>query len=340
MLEARLHHGAQRRLERLRRRRPASRRSTTATSSGRGSCRRATRSAPPAAIATTPSCRPASRSRRRRKASPTGPRSCATRSAASANIGAEVIKVCATGGVFSRNDRAGPAAADRGRAARHRRRGAQWGLRVAAHAHGADGHQRRDPRRDRHDRACQPDRRRGHPARRARSSRCGSRWTSTTPTTPRPRARRTACSRTICARTARSRQIQRDNFRAAHGAGVQDDLRHRRRASMPHGQIGRQFATMVAIRHDADRGDPGGDAQRRAGAGPRTGRRRDRPGRYGDMVAVVGDPTQDVSLLRRVETVIKSGKVVKPVLSAAVRGFRLNLRGAVGFNLKDQPRSG
>ena len=34
-------------------------------------------------------------------------------------------------------------------------------------------------------------------------------------------------------------------------------------------------------------------------------------GRYGDMVAVVGDPTRDVTLLEHVDAVIKGGKLVK-----------------------------
>ena len=52
-------------------------------------------------------------------------------------------------------------------------------------------HQRRDPRRHRHHRACQPGRRRGDPPRQARTA-PGSRWISTTTTIPRPTARRTA----------------------------------------------------------------------------------------------------------------------------------------------------
>ena len=33
-------------------------------------------------------------------------------------------------------------------------------------------------------------------------------------------------------------------------------------------------------------------------------------GRFGDLVAVGGDPTRDVSLLARVDAVIKGGKIV------------------------------
>ena len=36
-----------------------------------------------------------------------------------------------------------------------------------------------------------------------------------------------------------------------------------------------------------------------------------RPGAYGDIIAVRGDPTRDVTLLERVDAVIKGGVLVK-----------------------------
>jgi imidazolonepropionase-like amidohydrolase len=35
------------------------------------------------------------------------------------------------------------------------------------------------------------------------------------------------------------------------------------------------------------------------------------PGRYGDLIAVRGDPLTDITLLERVDTVVKGGAVVK-----------------------------
>ena len=35
------------------------------------------------------------------------------------------------------------------------------------------------------------------------------------------------------------------------------------------------------------------------------------PGRYADIIAVAGDPTRDVALLRNVKIVVKGGVVVK-----------------------------
>ena len=78
----------------------------------------------------------------------------------------------------------------------------------------------------------------------------------------------------------------------------------------PHGQNGKQFAKMVqwgmtpiqAIRaatlsasEALGRSDVGAIA----------------PGRYGDIIAVRGDPTADVTLLEHVDAVIKGGKLVK-----------------------------
>ena len=101
-------------------------------------------------------------------------------------------------------------------------------------------------------------------------------------------------------------QIQRDNFRKAHRAGVRmvfgSDA-----GVMPHDQVGRQFATMVtygmtpleAIQaatlnasQALGRGDVGVIEV----------------GRYGDFVAVAGDPTANVRLLETPQAVIKDGK--------------------------------
>ena len=79
---------------------------------------------------------------------------------------------------------------------------------------------------------------------------------------------------------------------------------------MPHGQIGKQFRTMVdygmtplqaiqaATRNSAE-------ALGRADVGTLA------PGRSGDIVAVTGDPTRDVTLLERPDAVIKGGRLVK-----------------------------
>ncbi len=54
-------------------------------------------------------------------------------------FGAEVIKVCATGGVFSRNTEPGQLQVPENELRAIASEAHQWGLRVAAHAHGAEG---------------------------------------------------------------------------------------------------------------------------------------------------------------------------------------------------------
>ena len=162
-----LHHRAQRRLDPFRRCRPDAGDRRRAGWLGRGSCPPPMRSARPAAIATTPSCRPNMDTGQRRASATVRRRARSLRSAGMRKYGA-------------RGDQD----------LRHRRRllarrhapGQQQlteeemrAIADEAHMQGPQGrrprpwrrrHQRRDPRRDRHDRACQPARRRGHQARR------------------------------------------------------------------------------------------------------------------------------------------------------------------------------
>ena len=104
-------------------------------------------------------------------------------------------------------------------------------------------------------------------------------------------------------------QIQRDNFRAAYKAGVRmvfgSDA-----GVMPHALAGRQFATMVTY------GMTPLEAIRAAtrNAAEALGRTRDvgaiTAGRFGDIVAVTGDPLQNVRLLETPTAVIKGGKLI------------------------------
>ncbi|HEX4848302.1 MAG TPA: amidohydrolase family protein, partial [Novosphingobium sp.] len=106
-------------------------------------------------------------------------------------------------------------------------------------------------------------------------------------------------------------QIQRDNFRKAHKAGVRmvfgSDA-----GVMPHGQIGRQFATMVTY------GMTPLDAIRAAtlNAAMALGWENQvgtiAVGRYADFVAVDGDPLANVRELESVDAVIKGGKRIEP----------------------------
>jgi imidazolonepropionase-like amidohydrolase len=78
----------------------------------------------------------------------------------------------------------------------------------------------------------------------------------------------------------------------------------------PHGDNGKQFATMVqwgmtplqAIQAATVRAS---EALGRNDVGVLE------PGRYGDIVAVRGDPLRDVTLLEHVDAVVKGGELVK-----------------------------
>ena len=101
---------------------------------------------------------------------------------------------------------------------------------------------------------------------------------------------------------------QRNNFRAAHRAGVRM-LFATDAGVMPHGTAAGQFRYMVQY------GMTPLEAIQAAtrNAAEALGRTRDvgaiATGRFADMVAVAGDPLTDIRLLERVPVVIKGGVV-------------------------------
>jgi len=64
-------------------------------------------------------------------------------------------------------------------------------------------------------------------------------------------------------------------------------------------------------RHDGDGGDPERDVARRGIAGQERAAWCDRAGAYADVVAVAGDPLENVKLLENIAFVMKDGKVFK-----------------------------
>ena len=248
----------------------------------------------------------------KRKASATAPRSCATRSARQRKYGAEVIKICATGGVFSRNTEPGQQQLTRGRDAGDRRRGAPVGPEGRRPRPWRRRHQGRDPRRHRHHRARQPDRRRGHPPRRrSASSRCGSSMDIYNTEYTQAEGKKNGVLEDNLRKDREIAEIQRENFRKAHRGGREDGVRHRRRRhpARPQRPAVRGHGP---LRHDA--------AARRSSRRPSTPPRRSaatdvgviEAGRYGDLVAVDRRPARDVTVLERPDAVIKGGRLIPP----------------------------
>ena len=105
-------------------------------------------------------------------------------------------------------------------------------------------------------------------------------------------------------------QIQRDNFRKAHKAGVRmvfgSDA-----GVMPHGQVGGQFRVMVEYGMTPLEAI---QAATRNGA-QALGREKDvgaiAVGRFADLIAVDGDPLTNVRELESVDAVVKGGKLVE-----------------------------
>ncbi|MEI9964992.1 MAG: amidohydrolase family protein [Caulobacteraceae bacterium] len=105
-------------------------------------------------------------------------------------------------------------------------------------------------------------------------------------------------------------QIQRDNFRKSVKAGVKM-LFGTDAGIYPHGDNAKQFKIMVqygmtpmqAIQAATVNAAEALDRTHDVGA--------IQVGRYGDMIAVEGDPMQDISVLEHVDFVMKGGEVVK-----------------------------
>ena len=259
----------------------------------------------------------ASRSRRKKRASATAPEELRYQVRRQRKFGAEVIKVCATGGVFSRNTEPGQqqltedelrAIADEahsGACGSPPTPMAPTGIKAAIRA-GIDTIEHASLVDDEGIRLAMARKRPvwfsmdiyNTEYTQAEGKKNGV-LEDESPQGPRDRARSSA---TISAR----RTGPACGWSSARDAGV-----------MPHGQVGAAVPDDGRIRDDAAGGDPGGDAQRRRGARPQRTSGRSRSAATATSSRCNGDPLRDVAVLENVDAVIKGGEAGQSAGSAA-----------------------
>lgn len=221
--------------------------------------------------------------------------------------GAQVIKLCATGGVFSRNTEPGQqqmtyaemkAAVDEAQ---------MWGVKVAAHAHGAAGIReaiRAGVGTIEHASLIDDEG--------IRLAKQYGAWLSmdiyNTDYTQ-SEGKKNGVLEDNLRKDRELGDIQRENFRRAHQAGVKmvfgTDA-----GIFPHGDNAKQFAVMVRYGMTPTQAIQSATINAAEALG-RSDIGAIETGRFADIVGVRGNPAQDVTLLEHVAFVMKDGVVVK-----------------------------
>ncbi|HEX2763467.1 MAG TPA: amidohydrolase family protein [Allosphingosinicella sp.] len=223
--------------------------------------------------------------------------------------GAEVIKICATGGVLSRTDAPGAQQLTLEEMKAIVAEAHLLGLRVAAHAHGTSGIN--DALRagvDTIEHASLAD------EESFRLAKAGGKWFSMDIYDDDYILAEGAKNGVHEESLAKEREIgrkQRETFRAAVRAGVKQVFGTDNGGVFPAGQNALQFAKEVEWGMTPLQAIQSATSE----AARALGREKDvgaiAVGRYGDLIAVDGDPLKDVRVLEHVAVVIKGGEVVK-----------------------------
>lgn len=226
-------------------------------------------------------------------------------------FGSEVIKVCATGGVFSRNTEPGQQQLHENELKAIVDEAQMWGLRVAAHAHGAAGIKaaiRAGIDTIEHVSLVDDE---GIKLAAARTKPVWFSMDIYNTEYTQAEGKKNGVLEDNLRKDREVAQIQRDNFRKAHKAGVRmvfgSDA-----GVMPHGDGGKQFATMVQFGMtplEAIRAATFNGAQ---ALGQEADVGQIAVGRYADLVAVDGDPLANIRLLEKPAAVVKGGKRIEP----------------------------
>ncbi len=220
--------------------------------------------------------------------------------------GAQVIKICATGGVFSRNTEPGQQQMTYDEMKATVDEAKMWGIKVAAHAHGAAGIReaiRAGVNTIEHASLIDDEG--------IRLAKQYGAWLSmdiyNTDYTQ-SEGHKNGVLEDNLRKDREIGDVQRENFRRAHQAGVK--MVYGTDAGIfPHGQNARQFAVMVRYGMTPTQAIQSATINAAEALG-----RSDigviEVGRYADIVGVSGNPVQDVTRLEKVAFVMKGGEAI------------------------------
>jgi imidazolonepropionase-like amidohydrolase len=223
--------------------------------------------------------------------------------------GAEVIKVCATGGVFSRNTEPGQQQLHEEELRAIVDEANMWGLKTAAHAHGAAGIKaaiKAGITTIEHASLIDAE---GIKLAKERGTWLSMDIYNTDYT--QAEGKKNGVLEDNLRKDREIADVQRENFRKAHAAGVKMVL-GTDAGVMPHGDSAKQLATMVRYGMTPMQAIQAATTNAAQALGREKNLGAIAAGRFADIIAVSGDPSSDVRLLESVDFVMKGGKVVRP----------------------------